>query len=192
MTAGALPGGLTLDGSTGIISGTPSATGDFNATIKVSNTSGDDSRALFFESIVVRKPLLSGPISRSKKYGDANMTLSASVMFRAEPSTLVAPMKPWRKLSGDLFQVASVTDGLVTHVRFDNTTGTSATNEVGPDGTLYNMTNADWVAGKFGNALDFDGSDDYVELPESVGRCFKHYGFRMAQTISIGMGYHCL
>ena len=31
------------------------------------------------------------------------------------------------------------------------------------------MTNADWVAGKFGNALDFDGSNDYVELPESVG-----------------------
>ena len=73
------------------------------------------------------------------------------------------------KVSGDLFQVASVTDGLVTHVRFDDTTGTSATNEVGPNGTLYNMTNADWVAGKFGNALDFDGSNDYVELPESVG-----------------------
>ena len=59
------------------------------------------------------------------------------------------------KVSGDLFQVASVTDGLVTHVRFDDTTGTSATNEVGPNGTLYNMTNADWVAGKFGNAPRF-------------------------------------
>ena len=31
------------------------------------------------------------------------------------------------------------------------------------------MTNGDWVAGKFGNSLDFDGSNDYVEMPESVG-----------------------
>ena len=31
------------------------------------------------------------------------------------------------------------------------------------------MNNSDWVAGKYGNALDFDGSNDYVELPESVG-----------------------
>ena len=31
-------------------------------------------------------------------------------------------------LSGDLFQVASVTDGLVAHLRFDETTGTTAVN----------------------------------------------------------------
>ena len=65
--------------------------------------------------------------------------------------------------------MANLTAGLVTHLRFDNTTGTTATNEVGPDGTLYNMANNDWVAGKFGNALDFDGSNDYVDLPESAG-----------------------
>jgi hypothetical protein len=33
---------------------------------------------------------------------------------------------------------------------------------VGYNGTLQNMSDADWVAGKEGNALDFDGADDWV------------------------------
>jgi hypothetical protein len=169
VTAGALPTGLTLDGSTGIISGTPSATGDFTATIKVSNTSGDDTKALYFRINRGTQTLTFGPDFSGKKYGDANMTLSASSDVSGRTFYFGSTDETVAKVSGNLFQVASVTDGLVTHVRFDDTTGTSATNEVGPDGTLYNMTNADWVAGKFGNALDFDGSDDYVELPESVG-----------------------
>ena len=89
-------------------------------------------------------------------------------MWLAEPSTL-KHRRDGGPGFGDLFQAANLTDGLVTHLRFDNTTGTTATNEVGPDGTLYNMANNDWVAGKFGNALDFDGSNDYVDLPESAG-----------------------
>ncbi|MFO7896246.1 MAG: LamG-like jellyroll fold domain-containing protein [Candidatus Cloacimonadales bacterium] len=37
-------------------------------------------------------------------------------------------------------------------------------------GTLQNFNNPDnaWVAGKWGNALNFDGSNDYVELAEEV------------------------
>ena len=31
------------------------------------------------------------------------------------------------------------------------------------------MNNADWVDGKFGKALDFDGSNDYVFAPKTVG-----------------------
>jgi len=34
-------------------------------------------------------------------------------------------------------------------------------------GTLYNMDAADWVAGHEGTALDFDGSDDYVQIADS-------------------------
>ena len=45
VTVGTLPTGLSLDGSTGIISGTPSATGDFTVTVKVAYL---DSKNLFF------------------------------------------------------------------------------------------------------------------------------------------------
>jgi hypothetical protein len=169
VTAGTLPTGLSLDGSTGIISGTPTATGDFTATVKVSNPSGDDTKDMYFRINRGTQTLTFGPDFSGKKYGDANMTLSASSDVAGRTFYFGSTDETVAKVSGDLFQVASVTDGLVTHVRFDDTTGTSATNEVGPNGTLYNMTNADWVAGKFGNALDFDGSNDYVELPESVG-----------------------
>ena len=38
-----------------------------------------------------------GPDFSGKKYGDANMTLSASSDVVAEPSTLEVPMRQWPK-----------------------------------------------------------------------------------------------
>ena len=50
--------------------------------------------------------------------------------------------------------------------KFDETSGSTAADSSGNsrDGTLVNMENADWVAGKYGNALEFDGVDEYVEI----------------------------
>jgi len=54
-TAGALPNGLTLTTATGVISGTPSATGTFNFTVRATDgASRTDSRAL---SIVIGAPV---------------------------------------------------------------------------------------------------------------------------------------
>jgi len=46
----------------------------------------------------------------------------------------------------------------------DETSGTNAPNLAsgGTDGTLYNMEDSDWVPGRFGNALAFDGNNEYV------------------------------
>ena len=55
-------------------------------------------------------------------------------------------------------------------------------NDVGPagnHGTLVNFTNdpAQWTPGAFGNALTFDGIDDYVEFGAFGGMpCFNGYG----------------
>ncbi len=170
VTSGALPGGLELNATTGMITGTPNATGDFTATLKVSNSSGEDSRQVHFRVARGTQTLTFSPDFSGITYGDANMTLQASSDVAGRTFYYGSTDETVAGISGDLFQVASVTDGLVAHLRFDETTGTTAVNEVSSsNGTLNNMTNADWVTGKFGNALDFDGSDDYVELPKDVG-----------------------
>ncbi len=55
-TAGNLPAGLTINTSTGLISGTPTAGGTFNATITALNDFGSDTKTLL---ILVRVPTLS-------------------------------------------------------------------------------------------------------------------------------------
>jgi len=60
---------------------------------------------------------------------------------------------------------------LVARWRFDETSGTNAYDASGNgnDGRLVNMNpGSDWVTGKVGGALDFDGSNDYVEAPDSA------------------------
>jgi hypothetical protein len=56
----------------------------------------------------------------------------------------------------------------VAHWKFDEGSGTTAFDSVGSsDGTLTSMEEADWVAGQYGTALDFDGSDETVTLTNS-------------------------
>ncbi len=57
---------------------------------------------------------------------------------------------------------------LVGHWKFDETNGIIASdNSVYSNfGTLINMdSTTDWITGKISNALDFDGSNDYVSIP---------------------------
>ena len=60
-----------------------------------------------------------------------------------------------------------VIDGLVGAWHFDEGSGTTAkdTSGNGNDFTLYNGVS--WIDGKFGKALQFDGSDDWAETPDS-------------------------
>jgi len=48
--------------------------------------------------------------------------------------------------------------------KFDETSGTTASDASGNGnaGTLTNMASTMWTAGKIGNALSFDGANDYV------------------------------
>ena len=52
--------------------------------------------------------------------------------------------------------------------KLDETSGTNADEEMqnDHDGTLHNMTDADWVDSVRANGLEFDGSDDYVSVTD--------------------------
>jgi len=59
-----------------------------------------------------------------------------------------------------------VPEGLVGYWRFNQNSGTNTPDEsgAGNDATLYNMDPAsDWVTGRAGNGLRFDGTDDYLD-----------------------------
>ena len=57
--------------------------------------------------------------------------------------------------------------GLVLWLKFDEGVGLKAydLSQYRNHGTIYGAT---WVEGKFGKALQFDGVDDYVEVPDSA------------------------
>jgi len=50
-------------------------------------------------------------------------------------------------------------------------------------GTLYNMDDSDWVDGYSINALDFDGSNDYVRVPDSSSISVGNGDFTLAAWI---------
>ncbi len=56
-------------------------------------------------------------------------------------------------------------NGLVAHWRFDDGTGSVAIDSVGNNhGQIHG---AQWAAGKLGSALDFDGVNDHVQVPDA-------------------------
>ncbi len=77
----------------------------------------------------------------------------------------------------------------VAHWKFDEGEGDIAYDSIGNNhGTIYGAT---WTAGKIGWALDFDGTNDYVETttideidqPISISAWIKTYGSNETQTI---------
>jgi len=52
--------------------------------------------------------------------------------------------------------------------RFDEGTETTAYDSSGNNNTGTLVNNPQWVAGKFGSALSFDGNDSYVNCEENV------------------------
>jgi len=64
-------------------------------------------------------------------------------------------------------ELITVEDFLVAHWKFDETSGTTANDEIASsDATLVNMGDSPWVAGWDGNAIDFSNKPDtgYVEV----------------------------
>lgn len=76
-------------------------------------------------------------------------------------------------------------ENLLAYYKFDESTGTTTKEEIGSyDGTIYG--NAEFKTGKKGNALYFDGTDDYVKLPQTA---IDQIGSLTSGSISIWFKY---
>ncbi len=62
---------------------------------------------------------------------------------------------------------ASTTDGLVGYWKFDEGTGTTVSDSSGNGNTGTLVNNPQWVEGKQGSALNFNGVNSYVNIPDS-------------------------
>jgi hypothetical protein len=67
------------------------------------------------------------------------------------------------------YMPANDTSDLVAYWNFDEDTGSTANDTSGNShtGTLTNMEAGDWITGKVNYALDFDGTNEYVNVPDS-------------------------
>ncbi|MCK5565122.1 MAG: hypothetical protein KAJ07_07725, partial [Planctomycetes bacterium] len=104
--------------------------------------------------------------------GDLNIddiSYMANVWLTADPTADIAlpadgivNLLDFSTLSLEWSSVSQV----VAYLRLDETTGAVAADDStnGYDGTLINMDDSDWVPGNTGNALDFDGVNDYVTI----------------------------
>ncbi len=66
---------------------------------------------------------------------------------------------------------AAVTDGLVAHYKFDETSGTTTADSIrgAPgEGTLTNFGASPWVAGKIGGAVELDGGNDWITTANAI------------------------
>lgn len=80
----------------------------------------------------------------------------------AEPYTV----QPRKRMTAAERRMAKRKKGkLVAWWKFNETSGDTAADSAGTNtGTLHNMDDVAWTSGKFGNALDFDGINDYVDV----------------------------
>ena len=123
--SGNLPAGLTLDENTGVISGTPTADGTFNFTVKATNTGGSDSEQL------------SITIDAQTNVPVTGVTLSQTELSLTEGNTaqLTATVKPDDATNKNVTwtssdeTVATVTDGLVTALKEGTATITVTTED---------------------------------------------------------------
>jgi len=84
--------------------------------------------------------------------------------------TIVVGYNSWFGAGGSIPE-DTFTRGLVAYYSFDEGTGNIAY-DISGNGNNCTIYGAKWTKGKYGSALQFDGVDDYVDIPDSTDFTF--------------------
>ena len=99
-------------------------------------------------------------------YKDATVSASASYSYRVRATDAAGNLSPYSNTAGATTLAAL--SGLVAAYAFDEGSGTTVTDASG-NGNSGTITNATWAAsGKYGGALQFDGTSAMVTIPDSA------------------------
>ncbi|MHC4474260.1 MAG: LamG domain-containing protein [Planctomycetota bacterium] len=102
-------------------------------------------------------------------YGDSEPDIS-NCIFHNNNGHLYGAMARWVCLQYDLVEPGA---GIISHWKFEEGAGGVAYDSAGGnDGTIYG---ASWTTGQIGGALEFDDTDDYVEVPDAPSLRFSQY-----------------
>ena len=150
--------GLSLS-NTGIISGTPNAAGEFSFPITVANSEGNMTKTYQMNVKKGTRDLTWTQTIAGLTYGDANFTLTGT-STNAGGITYASSDESVIEINGTSKTQHTLEDGLVWYWNFDddlNGTSNPVTATIGGmNGTKGSGVTV--VGGKFGNALNFDGS----------------------------------
>jgi hypothetical protein len=104
--------------------------------------------------------------------GTSGILYLDDIRLYPKPGELVVPTEPSAQ-------------GLVAHLSFDESSGTSAADSSGNNNHGNVMGDAQWVAGKVGGALAFDGVDDMVVVNQNSGLPIYNNGTDNAYSIAM-------
>ena len=99
-------------------------------------------------------------------YKDTSVSPSTSYSYRVRAADAAGNLSPYSNTAGATTSAAPT--GLVAAYGFDAGTGTSVADSSG-NGNIGSITNATWVtAGKYGKALQFNGTSALVTIPDAA------------------------
>lgn len=99
VSAGSLPGGLSLDPNSGLLSGTPTAPGNFNFTVTASNGVGSPGPQVVNMTITEAPAFTSSPVTSAATTVPYSYTPTASG-FPAPTITVVSTLPSWLSFTG--------------------------------------------------------------------------------------------
>ena len=137
-SGGTLPTGLSLNGSTGAITGTPTAAGTYNFTVKAESSYGSDSKELSITISVATSVSVTG-VTLNKTSTELTVGQSETLTAAVEPSNATNKNVTW---SSSAESVATVEDGKVTAVGAGEATITVTTEDGGFTDTCEVTVNA--------------------------------------------------
>lgn len=79
-------------------------------------------------------------------------------------------------------EVTCSDEGIVSLWEFDETSGNTASDSCGSNDGIVNGT-ANWTTGKYGNALYFDGTENYIDIPNDASLVVRTGNFSVSAWI---------